>query len=127
MVLRVAGHGLPAEKPELPPGDLHVTVFAQRDPRFQRRGADLWRSETIEAVDAVLGTKIQVPTLDGKIKVKIPAGTQPDEILRLKGKGLPRFKEFGHGDLNLRVVVHIPERLSEDEKKLFLALREKSN
>lgn len=125
MVLRVAGHGLPADKPDLPPGDLQVSVFAQRDPRFQRRGADLWRSETIEVVDAMLGTEIQVPTLAGKLKVKIPAGCQPDEILRLKDKGLPYFRKPGHGDLNLRLIVHVPEDLSKDEQKLFEEFRKK--
>ncbi|TNF97994.1 MAG: J domain-containing protein [Gammaproteobacteria bacterium] len=125
MVLRVAGHGLPAEQPGLPPGDLQVTVLSKLDPRFQRRGADLWRSQIIEAADAALGTEIQVPTLDGKLKVKIPAGTQPDEILRLRGKGLPRFRGSGHGDLNLRIVVHIPEDLSKEERQLYQELRKK--
>ena len=125
MVLRVPGHGLPAERPETPPGDLHVSVYARRDPRFERRGADLWRSETIEAEDAALGTEIHVPTLEGRLKVKIPAGTQPDEILRLRGKGLPRFRNTGQGDLNLRIMIHIPEELSEEEKRLYEDLRKK--
>jgi len=122
-VLRIAGHGLPAEKPGLPPGDLHVSVHARPDSRFQRRGADLWRSETIEVVDAVLGTDIRVPTLDGPLRVKIPPGTQPDEILRLKGKGLPRFRNSGQGDLNLRINVHVPEDMSREEQNLYRQLR----
>lgn len=122
-VLRVAGHGLPADRPGSPPGDLDVSVHAQRDPRFQRRGADLWRSEKIEAADAALGTNIQVPTLDGKVNVKIPPGTQPDEILRLKGKGLPHFRDSGYGDLNLRIVIHVPEGLGQEERGLYERLR----
>lgn len=122
-VLRVAGHGLPSDKPELPPGDLHVTVFSQPDARFQRRGADLWRSETIEAIDAMLGTEIETPTLDGMIKVKIPAGTQPDEILRIKGKGLPRFNNSGVGNINLRIIVHIPQELSDEQRELLEQLK----
>ena len=125
VVLRVAGHGMPADTPEIPPGDLQVSIYTRSDSRFQRRGADLWRSETVEAVDATLGTRIQVPTLDGRLKVKIPPGTQPDDILRLRGKGLPRFQSSGYGDLNLRIVVHIPEKLSAAEKKLYRDLKGK--
>jgi molecular chaperone DnaJ len=122
-VLRVPGHGLPANEPGLPPGDLHVSVYSRPDVRFQRRGADLWRAETIEVEDAVLGTKIQVPTLGGRLNVKIPAGIQPDEILRLQGKGLPRFRDSGYGDLNLRIVVHVPEELTHAQKTLYKQLK----
>jgi len=122
-LLRIAGHGLPADKPELPPGDLHVSVYSRPDPRFQRRGADLWRSEIIEAVDATLGTDVQVPTIDGKLKVKIPPGTQPDEILRLKGKGLTRYNNPGRGDLNLRIIVHIPEDMDDETRKIYEEIR----
>lgn len=123
MVLRIPGHGLAADKPGLQAGDLHVLVHARVDPRFQRRGADLWRSQTIEAVDAILGTEIEIPTLDGKVKVIIPAGTQPDEILRIKGKGLPHYGGTSKGNLNLRIVVHIPEDLSEEDRKQYEAVR----
>lgn len=125
MVLRIAGHGLPAEQPGLPAGDLHVSVFSQPDPRFQRQGADLWRSETIDVIDAVLGTEIQVPTMDGQVKVKIPAGSQADEILRLKGKGLPYFQKNTYGDFNLRIKVHVPEKLTDEEHSLYSLLKEK--
>lgn len=124
MVLRVAGHGLPADKPELPPGDLYVSVYAAPDDRFQRRHADLWRAETIDAVDAVLGTQIQVPTLDGLIKVKIPPGTQPDDSLRIKGKGLPHYEQTGRGDLILRIMVHIPEKLEHEQEQLYKQIRQ---
>ncbi|NIQ23712.1 MAG: J domain-containing protein, partial [Pseudomonas stutzeri] len=68
------------------------------DPRFQRRGADLWRGITLDVADAVLGTKVKVPTLpDGEVEVTIPPGTQSDEIFRVRGKGLPRFGEKGTG------------------------------
>ncbi len=122
MILRVAGHGLPGPS-GAPPGDLHVAVLAAPDARFQRRGADLWRSETIEVADAALGTTRTVPTLEGDVAVTVPPGTQPDTVLRLRCKGLPRFHSAGRGDLNVRVQVHVPERLEPRERELYEALR----
>jgi molecular chaperone DnaJ len=121
--LRVPGHGLPGRDPGGPPGDLFVIVQAAHDPRFDRRGANLWRTETVAAVDAVLGTTLTVPTLDGAVSVTVPAGTQPDEVLRLRGKGLPRFAGGGRGDLYLRLRVRIPEALSAEERELYDRLR----
>ena len=123
-VLRVAGHGLPGDQPGSPPGDLHVAVYSKPDGRFQRRGADLWRTETIDIADAVLGMTLTVPTLQGKVNVTIPAGIQPDEVLRLRGKGLPRFNNMGQGDLNLRIQIDIPKKLSDKQRQLYQQLRE---
>ena len=72
MALRVPGRGMPAEKPGLPPGDLFIVVRTTDDPRFVRHGRDLYRVETVEAVDVVLGTSIDVPTLEGEVSVKVP-------------------------------------------------------
>lgn len=121
--LRVEGHGHPAASPTSPPGDLYVTIYSSPDPRFQRRGADLWRSETVQLDELVLGTKRQIPTLEGEVTVTIPKGTQPDAVLRLRGKGLPRFPEGSQGDLNLRIVLQIPQSLSDEERGLFEQLR----
>jgi molecular chaperone DnaJ len=121
--LRNPGHGAAADKPGFPPGDLFVVVRTAHDPRFERQGADLYRNETLELVDAVLGTSIDVPTLDGPASVKVPAGTQPDTILRLHGKGLPRFGGGARGDLYVRLEVHIPERLSDRQRRLFEQIR----
>ncbi len=121
--LRVRGHGMPAEAGGAAPGNLFVTVRSAPDARFERMGADLWRRETLEVADAVLGTRLQVPTLTGEVDVQVPPGTQPDEVLRLRGKGLPRFAESGRGDLNLRIEVHIPEQLSAEERSLYEQLR----
>lgn len=123
VALRIPGHGLPGEQPGIKPGDLHVVVYTKPDARFQRRGADLWRGETIRVTDAVLGTSIQVPTLQGRVQVEIPAGTQPDEILRLRGKGLPHFQGKGKGDLLLRIQVQIPEKISAKERVLYQELK----
>lgn len=121
--IRIPGHGLPSPDAGGPPGDLYVTVRSKPDPRFERHGADLWRLETIAIPDAVLGSKIMIPTLDGPVEVKIPAGTQPDEVLRLQGKGLPVFGARMHGDINIRLQVRVPEKLSGEEKELYTKLR----
>lgn len=121
-VLRVAGHGLPAEQSGMPPGDLYVEVYARSDHRFQRHGADLWRTERLTVPDAVLGTRLRVPTLDGAVDVTIPPGMQPDEMLRLRGKGLPRYRHPGRGDLILRMEIVIPEKLSDEEREYYRKL-----
>jgi molecular chaperone DnaJ len=121
--LRVPGHGLPSPEPGGAPGDLFVIVRTAPDRRFERRGADLWRTETISIADAVLGTKLAVATLDGRVTVKVPPGTQPDEALRLKGKGLPEFGGRRRGDLYLRIQVRVPKRLSGKERELYERLR----
>ena len=121
--LRVAGHGLPGSEPGTPPGDLYVVVHAAPDPRFERRGADLWRVETVEIPDAVLGARITVPTLDGEVSVTLPSGTQPDNALRVAGKGLPKFGAAERGDLYLKIKVHVPERPSAEQRELYDRLR----
>ncbi|UCH50228.1 MAG: molecular chaperone DnaJ [Betaproteobacteria bacterium] len=123
MALRIPGKGYPAATPGGASGDLLVVVRTVPDPRFVRDGADLWRSQQVNVVDAVLGTEIDVPSLDGPISVKIPSGTQPDSQLRLRGKGLPRFGARGRGDLYLRIDVKVPERLTREQRRLFEQLR----
>ena len=124
MALRIPGRGMPSREPKGQPGDLFVVVRSASDPRFERDGADLWRSETIAVADAVLGTKLKVPTLDHPAEVTIPPGTQPDAVLRVRGKGLPAFGGSQHGDLFLRILVHIPEHISTEEQDLFQKLRD---
>jgi molecular chaperone DnaJ len=124
MVLRVPGHGQASRTPGGPPGDLFVAIHIAPDTRFERRGADLWRTETIPVVDSVLGTRLEVPTLEGPTMVTIPPGTQPETVLRLRHKGLPEFGGDGQGDLYLRVRVEIPERLTPAERHLYEQLRQ---
>jgi molecular chaperone DnaJ len=124
MALRVAGHGMASAEAGGTPGDLFVVIHSRPDPRFERRGADLWRTQALDLTDAVLGTTVQVPTLDEAVTVKIEPGTQPDSVLRLRGKGLPVFGGGPHGDLYLDVQVQIPERLSREERRHFKRLRE---
>ncbi|MDD4975000.1 MAG: DnaJ C-terminal domain-containing protein [Bacteriovorax sp.] len=98
-ILKVQGHGAMAPTSAGVPGDLLVIVRTQEDPRFQRAGPDLYCAVTIPVYDAVLGTKIEVQTLDGKIVVNVPKGTQSQTTLRVTGKGLPKFNQTGFGDL----------------------------
>jgi molecular chaperone DnaJ len=119
MVLRIPGHGMPAGVRGGVPGDLYVVVHSTPDARFERAGADLWRGEVISIAEAVLGAHRTVPTLDGQIEVSIPAGTQPDSVLRVGGKGLPEFGGRGRGDLYVRLRLKVPERLSAKQRELY--------
>lgn len=123
MALRIPGKGMPSPETGGATGDLFVVVRARHDPRFERAGADLLHQETITLTDAVLGTTLQVPTLDGSASVVIPSGTQPGALLRLKGKGLPEFGNDRRGELYLRIEVHIPEQLSREQRELYERLR----
>lgn len=121
--LRIPGHGLQADKPGIPAGDLFVVIRTANDSRFERRGSDLYRTETVDVVDAVLGASMNVPLLDGRISIDVPPGTQPDTILRLRGKGLPTFGGDSRGDLYVRLQIHVPERLSDRQRRLFQQLK----
>ena len=81
------------------------------------------RRESVSLVDAVLGTTLTVPTLDGAVSVTVPPGTQPQAVLRLRKKGLPAYGGGPRGDLYLYIVVLIPERLTRQERELYGKLR----
>lgn len=121
--LRISGRGLPSRDVGGEPGDLFVVVRTAPDPRFDRRGEHLWHTHALHLTDAVLGTKLEIPTLTGSVMLKIPAGTQPDEVLRVRGQGLPELGGGRRGDLYVRVRVRVPDKLSPREKKLFEELR----
>ena len=87
-----------------------------------RRGADLWRDESVTVADAALGSTLTVPTLAGEAAVKLPAGTQPDAAVRRRRKGLPQFREKGKGNLFVRVRVQVPEKLSRGGEEALPAL-----
>jgi len=123
MALRVPGHGAASPEAGAPPGDLFVIVRTPPDPRFERHGANLWRRLAVTVADAALGTRVMVPTLDGDLEVTVPPGTQPEQVLRLKGRGLPHFGTGARGDFFLRVDVTVPERLTDEQRRLFEELR----
>ena len=100
--------------------DLYLIVEVADDPRFERDGDDLHTSATIDVFTALLGGEAEVETLEGKVKLKIPAGTQPEQVFRLAGRGMPRLKSSqGKGDLFVRVKVKIPKQLSSKQKSLL--------
>lgn len=123
MALRISGRGMTSSETGGRPGDLFVIVHSKPDTRFERSGSDLLRNETIALTDAVLGVELEVPTLEGVASVNVPSGTQPGAILRLRGKGLPEFGSKRMGDLYLHIGVHIPEKLSGEERALYERLR----
>jgi len=78
---------------------------------------------SVDVTDAVLGTEIRVPTLTKSLKVKVPPGTQPDEVLRLRNEGLPRYKKDGRGDIKLNIQIKIPEKLTDKQRELYEKLK----
>jgi curved DNA-binding protein len=103
-----------------PPGDLHIKILVAPHAKFERKGNDLLISREISLTEAVLGTKIEVPTLDGKtLSLKVPPGTQSHTKMRLKGHGVPRFKKAGRGDLYAIIIVRLPKSLTPEQEELF--------
>jgi molecular chaperone DnaJ len=115
--IRLAGKGGPGRDGG-PAGDLLVTVNVQAHPVFGRRGRDLTLNVPITFAEAALGTRVELPTLDGPVTVKIPAGTQSGRTFRVRGKGVQPDRGRA-GDLLAKVEVVIPKKLSRDEKKLI--------
>ncbi len=106
------------------PGDLLVRIMVKPDPFFERDGDDLVCEVPISFPQAALGASVAVPTLDGKAKVKVPAGTQSGKVLRLRGKGLPRLRGMGRGDQLIRLHVETPSRLSPRQRELLEAFEQ---
>ncbi len=102
-----------------PAGDLNVTVTVQKDPIFQRDSFDVWCDIPISFQQAVLGDEITVPTIDGKVKYDVPEGTQSGATFRLRNKGIPYVNNRGRGDQYVRVVVEVPQSLSNKQKDLL--------
>lgn len=100
-------------------GDLYIFIRVRPHPYFQRRGNDLFCKAEITFAQAALGDEIEVPTIEGKVSLKIPKGTQSHTSFRLAGKGVPSLSSFGRGDLNVQVFVNTPENLSQREKELL--------
>lgn len=120
--LRIPGRGLAGES-GASPGDLYVAVRVRPDERFVREGDDLILELPISVSDAALGTEVDVPTIDGTSRLRVPPGIQSHTALRLRGKGLPRFQGHGRGDQFVRVIVVTPTRLSAEERRLLEQLR----
>ncbi|MFP3870130.1 MAG: DnaJ C-terminal domain-containing protein [Syntrophobacteria bacterium] len=108
-----------------PPGDLHLRVHIEPHPRFRLDGHNLEVDVPLSPWEAALGTTVQVPLVDGTASLKIPAGSQSGQRLRLRGKGLPK-REGGAGDLLARLKIVVPKKLSSKEKELFTKLAQTS-
>jgi len=116
--LRLTGKGA-AGRQGATAGDLYLLVSIRPDSRFQRDGDDIRAQVNVSVLDAILGTEIKVPTVHGNISLKIPAGTQPHQVFRIKGKGMPVLSSSRHGDHYVTVEVEIPKKLSRKEKELL--------
>lgn len=116
--LRVTGEGEASENGG-PPGDLYVVIHMVAHDVFEREGDDLYAKTSISFATAALGGEIEVPTIEGKAKLKIPAGTQPGTIFRMRGKGIPYLHGSGKGDQNVEIQVEVPEKLSKKQKELL--------
>jgi molecular chaperone DnaJ len=116
--LRLAGQGEPGINGG-PPGDLYIVFHVEPHEFFERDGDDIYCEVPLTFTQAALGGEIEVPTLHGKVKLKIPAGTQTGTKFRLKGKGVPNVRGYGHGDQHIRVRVVTPTKLTERQKQLL--------
>jgi len=94
-------------------GDLFIRLHVQDHELFERRGNDLFTEIEVSFVQAVFGDEIEVPTLDGKAKMKIPSGTQTNTLFRLKGEGIKRINSYGEGDEFVRVIINTPTSLTK--------------
>jgi curved DNA-binding protein len=119
--LRLTGKGMEGKNGG-PSGDLYLQVSIAEHPIFSREGDDLIVEREINFSEAVLGTTIEVPTLEGMKKVKVPPGTQSHTKMRLKGLGIPHFQKEGKGDEYVKVIVRIPKRVTEKSKGLIQEL-----
>lgn len=121
--LRLSGRG-PAAPRGGTPGDVYVTVRLAPHPEFQRQGDDLLHGLQVSIAQATLGALLTVPTLEGTTELTVPRGTQPGQVFRVKGEGVPSLRGRGRGDLLVRIDVEIPTRLSEEEAAILRHLAE---
>ncbi|MEI6131770.1 MAG: molecular chaperone DnaJ [Bacillota bacterium] len=124
--ISMSGQGMPGEKGG-PSGDLIVHIQVNPHPIFKRNGADVYCEVPITFVQAALGTEIEVPTIDGKVKMTIPDGTQTGRKFRLSEKGIPFLHRKGRGSEYITVNVEVPTKLSKEQKELLKKFDEKTN
>jgi curved DNA-binding protein len=120
--LRLAGKGMEGPGGGQA-GDLYLKVNVAEHPVFKREGSDILVDKEIKISDAVLGTSIDVPTLEGDKQIKVAPGTQSNSRIRLKGFGLPRLQEGGKGDQLVRIIIKYPRNLTERQKRLIEELK----
>lgn len=116
--LRIAGEGEPGEN-RGPPGDLYAVIHIKKHPVFDRQGADLYSTAVIGLATALLGGEITVPTITGSVSLKIPRGSQSHTLFRLREQGMPYLNAKGRGDLLVKVIVKIPDKLTKKQEDLI--------
>ncbi len=126
MQLNMQGNGNAGERGG-PAGDLLILIEEEKHPQLMRRDLDVIYPLYISFPETVLGTQIEVPTIDGKAKIKIPAGTQSGKIFRLKGKGFPAFQSYEKGDQLVEVNAWSPQQLTKEEREILEKLQESPN
>lgn len=117
-VLHLSGQGETAPHSGIA-GDLFLRVRVKPDKRFERHGQDVFSRANISFTTAAMGGKVEVETVDGQVELKIPTGTQPGSLFRLRGKGVPYTRRAGRGDHIVEVTVDVPTKLSRKQKKLL--------
>lgn len=124
MIVNVPGKGH-AGKHNGIPGDIQVFIEEEENENFIREDNNIIYNLLLSVSQAVLGDTIEIPTLDGKARIKIEPGTQPGKVLRLRGKGLPAVKGYGYGtgDLVVNISVYIPETLTKQEREMFESMK----
>ena len=121
--LRLSRKGFPGSHGG-PPGDLYFKVHILSHPIYKRDGNDIVVEHKVSLTDALLGTVIKVPTLEGEKQVKVPAGTQPLTKLRLRGLGMPHRRGGGRGDQFVKIIVNLPKSLTPEQSQLIESLKE---
>jgi molecular chaperone DnaJ len=122
-VVRVSGYGEAVQGGAT--GDLYVRVHVKEDKNFERSGADLYTDLTLSFPQAALGDTVEVKTVDASVKLNIPSGTQPGQVIRAKGYGLPHLnKPSTRGDLYVRVILEVPKHLNRKQKKALEEFRD---
>ena len=107
-----------------PAGDLHVRVAVKPHPFFERDGYNVWYDMRVSYIQATLGDKLRVPTLDGDVEYDLPAGTQPGDVFKLKARGIPVPNTSRRGDQLVKIIVDVPRNLNETQKAALLHFNE---
>ncbi|MFW0837968.1 MAG: molecular chaperone DnaJ [Candidatus Komeilibacteria bacterium] len=121
--IKLTGQGEAGSK-GAPSGDLYMTIVVEPDKVWRRDGDDLYTIKNISLTQATLGDKVVIVTMDGKVNLKIPAGTVAGKRFMIKGKGMPKLHGRGQGNLYVEIKINIPDKLSREQKKLLEKLRE---
>lgn len=126
MQLSMSGKGNVPKRGGIP-GDLLIVIEEKEDPDLKRDGTNIVHDLYLSFIDAALGTSVEVPTIDGQVKIKIDPGTQSGKILRLRGKGIPDINGYGHGDQLIHVNIWTPKDLTDKEKDILSSLKDSPN